>query len=115
MLESLANFVDHVYNKFAITWPECRKLFAQPDRLIVGKCAGWQNEFVDPATVGIGKLKKTLKRRHHHASLESGHGLLTNPKSLRDFLLGQLRSNPAPCQSCAQSSCIQFRNGRFQV
>lgn len=90
-------------------------MFAQPDRLIVGKRADWQDKFVDPTTVNVGKFKKTLKRRHRHASLESGHGLLTNPKSLRDFLLGQLRSNPARCQSCAQSSCIQFRNGRFQV
>ena len=102
-LKSLADFVDHVHDKFAITRPERPKPFAQPYRLIRRKRAGWQNEFVDATSISVGELKKALQRRHHNASLKSGHGFLTNAEPFRDLLLGQLRSDAARCQSCAKS------------
>jgi len=54
----------------------------------------------------VGELKKALQRRHHNASLKSGHGFLTNAEPFRDLLLGQFRSDAARRQSCAKSSGI---------
>ena len=112
-LESLANLVDHVHDKFAITRSEYPKPFAQPYRLIRRKRAGWQNEFIDPTSISVGELEKALQRRHHDASLKSGNGFLTNAEPFCDLLLRQLRSDTARRQSCAKSFRVQFRGAVF--